>query len=260
MKTARLILPILLFILSFGSLYSQDDRLDNFTFESEPLKHESIPYFAVAGGYTGTFTFLNYDEINNQLNAGNFGVGTFDGPLYLNGAEGFTGVFIVPALRAGFFSYGGTKKLSKTDTFNGVPNLERDVQLSVGYTGIALEYGIVLFKSFAILPGVGFGWGNMSLEATQTEQNADWGNFNPNPEANNYMKRIESSYLFVKPNLNIEYSILNILMFRLNATYMLPFSYDWKYNHAATLNNVPDGVAAKGFAVQVGLFVGLFNY
>ncbi|MFP4529641.1 MAG: hypothetical protein ACLFQX_13930, partial [Candidatus Kapaibacterium sp.] len=94
-------------MLAFGSLYAQDEDLDKFDFETEPLQQEKAPYFAIAVGYTANFMFPNVDELNSTF-AAEFELENFPSMMYMSGVQGFTGVVVVPNLRAGFFGASGS--------------------------------------------------------------------------------------------------------------------------------------------------------
>lgn len=257
------LLVILITIFAVNYTYSlQDDRLDDFSFESSELKQESTPYFAIAGGATFTFHFANFDEINKHLVDNEFGLGKeFSGTMSLWGGEGFTGVVYVPNLRAGFFSYGGANAISK-EIFSGEENLAitREVEYKVGMSGISLEYAYVPLKAFAIVSGVAVGIGDLTISTYDTPVESNWENHSPNQLRNNYVSIASTDYWFVKPTLNFEYALTNFLMFRVGVSYNLTFGSDWKQNYSSTLNGVPDDLNAKALQIQAGIFLGLFNY
>ena len=253
----RIILSTIFLSLFLNFAFAQDDRLDEYSFEQEPIQTESATYFGVGGGYTFTFHFANFDMINAK--ATSFGLKEFDGQMLLSGGEGFTGVLFVKNLNVGFFSYGGKLDVTK-DTLISSKNYKKALEYSTGFTGLNIDYGIVPFKSFAIKPGVGIGWGSLELETYQTENNFDWDGFKSQSDQNNFINRAESSFIFVKPNISFEYALTNYLLIRANASYAMTFGYDWKYNNTATLNNVPDDLNSNGMQIQIGVFVGLFNF
>lgn len=247
---------ILIALSTFNYSYSkQDERLDDFSFESSELKHESTPYFAIAGGATFTFQFANFDEINQKLADEGFGVGEFSGQLNLWGGEGFTGVVYVPNMRVGFFSYGGSKVLSNANS-----GVTREVGYKIGLSGVSLEYALVPIKAFAVVPGVSIGRGDLSISTYESTEQTDWADYKPNLISNNFMNVLSTNYWSVKPNINLEYALTNFLMFRGSISYNLTFGNSWKQNNIATLNNVPDKLNADALQIQAGIFVGLFNY
>jgi hypothetical protein len=255
------LLALLLFILFANTLNAlQDDRLDEFSFESTELKQESTPYFAIAGGATFTFQFANFDAINKHIADKGFGVGEFSGQVSLWGGEGFTGVVYIPNLRVGFFSYGGSSLLSKDFPAGDEPGFTREVEYKIGLSGVSIEYAYVPFKSFAVVGGVSLGRGDLSISSYDTPAEAEWDSFNPNASLNNSLNVASTNYWLVKPNIHFEYALTNFLMFRAGASYNMSFAYDWKQNNNATLKNVPDDLNANALQLQAGIFIGLFNY
>ena len=78
MKKMMTLLAMILLV--FAGMFSQnellasaqDEDLDSFQFDSEPIQEESIPYFGLGVGYVGTFMYLNFDELNKHLAANKF--------------------------------------------------------------------------------------------------------------------------------------------------------------------------------------------
>jgi len=255
----KIVLTAIIMVMTVVSVFAQDERLDDFTFDTEPIQRESIPYFAVAGGAIVGFHFGNYDDLNAQLAAGGFGVEAFDGQLTLWGAQGFTGTVFVPNLRIGFFGMSG-KKTQSVDIPNDGGTTTQYVDYSISQSGLSLDYAWVPFKSFAILPGVSVGRGQLTVEAYKTATGVDWTGFSPNPTNLSNLQRLENGYWFVKPELYFEYALTNFLMFRASAAYNMTFGSSWKYNNESEIANMPDTFNANALQVQVGLFLGLFNY
>ncbi|MFW6232926.1 MAG: hypothetical protein ACOC4D_02705, partial [Bacteroidota bacterium] len=71
---------------------------------------------------------------------------------------------------------------------------------------------------------------------------------------------IETGFWYLRPTINFEYALTNLVMFRLGASYSYSFGEDWQLNETAAVNNVPDNVNGSGLLIQFGLFLGLFNY
>ncbi len=237
------------------NMFAQDDQLDSLNFEVTPVVEEKPPYFALGGGYSGTFFFINMDELNKHFTDKAFNIGEIKSNIYVSGAQGFTAIGVVPNLRIGFFGVSGS---TKSETGNDT--LTTGAEVSVGFTGFSLDYGFLPFKSLAILPGISFGWADMTIESYKTQKEFDFNNYPASCYANNYLDRADGAYYFVQPAINIEYAVTPFLMARINAHYVLPFSGEWKFNRNADLKNVPSKVQPGGFGLQFGIFVGLFNY
>jgi hypothetical protein len=255
MKKLNKILFLILIIICTGLVYAQDNRLDSTHFEEAPVITEKPVYFGIGLGYVGTFIFPSYTDIN-KINEKFPGLPQFSGPVFLSGAHGFTGIGVIPNLRVGFFGYSGSSSVTKQNP--DTSTLGSNISLSL--TGISIDYGMVLFKSFAILPGLNLGWSNVTLDYYQVKSNIDWNNFTNGTLQSSYLNRAEGSFWFVQPHIDIEYALKPFLMIRGNISYGLSFSSSWKYNTNATLNNVPSGINSSGLSLQIGIFIGLFNF
>lgn len=243
---------------------AQDDRIDDFSFEQQPLQEESTPYFAIGGGVNVNFSLMNYDDLNNHLNSffkyPDGSAPQFDGPMLNIGGEGFTGLVYIQNFRVTIFSQAGSQVKKKDLLLNDI-NYTNSFKLETSMWGLSLDYAIVPTKKLAILPGLAIGKSNMILNASQTPSSYDWANFKPQTgDVNVWRNELEANYWTLKPQVNIEYAIANFIMFRLGVGYSVLFGYDWKYNGYTSTNNVPTGINTNGLTIQSGLFLGLFNY
>ncbi len=260
-------MKFLLSLLAFGAMFlssgntlkAQDDKLDKLSFEDSPLSDEKPPYFAVAGGFLGTFFFPNFDELNKTASA--FDVGEFKAPVFLTGAQGFTAIGIIPNVRVGILSIGGKATLQKDRIDSTVlPNpiaVTRTMEYSTSLTGLSIDYAIQPFKHFAIVPGLMFGLGTVAVERSQTAKTRDFAE--SIQSSTNYFNRLDASITVIQPNLNIEYAITQFSMIRINAGYMMSFLGDWKADRQTVVTGVPDKINSSGLTLQFGIFVGLFN-
>lgn len=265
MNLSKFALILILIIFLSNSAFSQDDELDSFSFEEQELQEESIPYFAIGGGFNLTFVQLNLDDLNSHISEVGFDLDDLNATLISYGGEIFIGVVFVPNLRTGFYWTNGSSSSSKTLTTNLEGNnleVERTMDLNLTQSGISFEYALRPFRgvSFAILPGVSLGWGLMTIDSYQSTDNISWEDIDANANATNYFDRVESSFYFSKFNLQLEYAFTTFFQLRAGAAYNLSFNYDWQYNNTISIDNVPDGINANGLQFQVGLHVGLFNY
>jgi hypothetical protein len=236
------------------------DSLD-LSFEDSPVTEVDQPYFAVGGGYIFTVFYPNFDDLNNMLTTNGFPFGEkiFETPVFMHGAQVFTAVGIIPNTRVGFFWNGGTKLLEKD--IAGA-NLKQSFEYSVDVSGLSLNYAWVPFSHFAVLPGVNTFWGRIILESYQTQKNVEWGVFKPGADTTNFLNRAEAGFLYVQPNVSVEYAITVFAAIRLNAGYTFSFMQDWEFNRNAKINDgsLMSNFNADGFSVQLGLFIGLFSY
>ncbi len=261
MELKRILMALIIGFSSFTYLSAQDEDLDNMEFENAPEPEESLTYFAVGGGYIGDFSFFNLDKLDPLLENMNLVPGDFKSTIYLQGAHGFVhmGMLKIPFLkdlRIGVVGLGGASNLETKfgDTTHGF-------NFDVGMTGVSIDYPFVLFRKFAVLVGVTGGWGEINIEAYKSPKNGKWPDFSPTAGNNSYFQRATAPLTFIRPNLYLEYAVVPLVMVRANVGYNMTFMGDWKLNRTTSLESstVPD-INGNGLSVQLGLFVGIFNY
>lgn len=249
---------ITLFTATFLSL-AQDDKLEEYKFETEDAQPETSSYFSVAGGYTVTFNMIKLDDLNN-LATKTFYMPELKTPIITSGFEISTGAIIVKNLNVGYFNFTGNTT-SSMDT----ANLSRSFDYKIDGSGFIIDYGFVPFKSFAVLPGLQVGFVKSTINISQSQKNVDWNKIGPNQLTDNYSHTFEKAFINLEPRVSVEYAVTNFLMFRANISYAMsmnnPFSSaDWQYNNNAATLNVPDKINQSGLKFQLGLFVGLMNF
>jgi hypothetical protein len=249
--TMKYLLVILVLVGSLAtSLFAQDDKLNQFSFEDVPTEDVRPPYFAVSGGPTATWLFTNLGDVNSFV--GGITGGTYSSPLLMFGAEGFFAIGFIPNVRAGVMGAASVNVLQNDAK-------TRRVEYALSLTGLILDYAITPLKGFSIIPGVAGGLGAANFEISQSSGNQTFPQITPTATSANYMRRLRSNLSFVQPRLNIEYAFTSFSMIRVNAGYNLSFMGDWQADNISTVTGVPAGINATGLTVQVGLFVGLFN-
>lgn len=256
----RILAALVAFSLTTSVLIAQDDKLDDLTFEEMPLKDESVPYFAVGVGPTLSLFMPNYDDVNAL--GTKLGIGTMSGPIAQWGGEIFTAIGVVPNMRVGFSWVTGNNSASKdTVLVSEGPSYTRAMKYNVSMRTLKLDYAIVPFKSFAIIPGVGIGFGTLTLETYQSAAARTWSDYGTIPVTSpDSYSILERSVIYAAPKLDIEYAVTPFLNLRLNASYALQITGgDWTGNRKAIVSDVPSGIKLQGFSAQFGIFVGLFN-
>lgn len=247
---------ITFFLLGSINMYSQDDRLDEFTFEEQEFDQQK-KYFGIGGGYSGSFFIQDMTDINKFISDLDYGLNDLPDNVYHHGLELMSSTVIVPNTRIGFFRYSGTSKVTNDVELEGTL-FKRAVEYSNFMTGVPLEYAFMPFNSFAIIPSVALGYGTNDIDIIQTKNKVDFEVEDFSGQS--YIANIGTSYWFVMPKLNLEYAFTQFTVIRLSAFYMTSFAQNWKFNRESTLDNVPSGFNPQGYALQIGLFVGLFNY
>lgn len=236
-----------------STVFAQDDKLNQFSFEDVPTEEAKPPYFAVSGGFISTWLFTNLTDLNALTN-GVVG-SSYNSPIVLFGGEAFAAIGIIPNVRVGFMSIGSVNTLQNIAS----ASLTRQTEYSISMNGVSIDYAWTPFKGFAVIPGVRGGWGAVNYEISQSSASQQAYPLFPISSTANSMRRMRSNMLFAMPNVNVEYAFTLVSMVRLNVGYNLSFMQDWRADNAATITGVPATINASGLTAQVGLFVGLFN-
>jgi hypothetical protein len=229
---------------------------------------EELPYVGLGPGLTSTFIFMDLDELNEL--AGKFDVDRFGGPLTVYGGGAiFTPIFI-PNIRVSFHAFGGYHRSSRPIKLNDV-EYNRTLRFGIRFQGMAgVDYAVRLSGKLTVLPGLTAGWGSYALEFTQSTANQatfasvwDSASFRPDTAAtmshHNRAVRMLNYHAFVLPMVHFEYAIMSSLLVRASVGYHYAILDDEWTNEAETVyTDVPD-INANGPAVQVGVFIGLFQ-
>ncbi len=255
-------------VVAFASLciltpaFAQDDRLDELSFDEEQLKEEVVPYFAIGVGPVFNFALPSTTDVSAR--AAVLGLSDIKAPIIQVGAEIFAAIGIVQNVRLGFSWVAGSSSASKDIPANGtIVAVKRTMNYGITSRAFHLDYALVPMKSLAILPGIGLGWGEQSIETYQSQASLSWtdlaneATFAPAP---NSFTRLQQNTFYVLPRVNLEYAVTPFLNLRAQAAYTLQLSgSDWVANNNATVANVPSDISVSGLSFQVGVLVGLFN-
>jgi hypothetical protein len=250
----------LVVVCAASTVWAQDDRLDEITFDEVQLADESSPYFAVGVGFTANIMTPDLAGVNGH--AGHFGLPAMSGPMIVTGADIFTAIAVVPNVRAGFYWLGGGLETS-VSVPNTTPSITRTMAYNFVMRGVYLDYAFVPTKGLAILPGVAAGWGSQTMEIYQGAANRAWGEYmGPNdllPSGDGY-QHLDRSTLHIAPRLNVEYALTPFLNIRAAASYQMQVSAaDWMASKTSVVTGVSDGINMNAFSASIGVFVGLFN-
>ncbi len=237
--------------------FAQDDELDQLGFEDGGTLDESgEPYFAVGVGYLPSFFFVDLGALNDAVAGSDFSSEELGSPIYVNAFHVTTAIGIVPNLRIGFMISAGTTDISQSAD----GGLEKSVDYYARFNGASFEYAVVPVKNFAVLPGVVAGWGRTQIETRQTSGESNWSDF-PNPnDPDEFLNLYESKMWFVEPMLSVEYAVAPFTNVRASGSYAISFMHDRTLNRDTDLKGAPDELNANGAKVQLGLYLGVFNY
>ena len=246
-----------LFLMCFAtSGFAQDDRLDDLNFEEAPITDEPVPYFAIGVGPVLTIGFPSMTELNART--AELQLGDVKTPLLQWGAEIFTAIGFVPNVRVGFSWVNGSNETQKT-LGTGDTALTKKLNYRVNSVSAHADYAIVPFKSFAILPGVGVGWGTQTISTFQAYPKRTWSDYANQTPPDMFSELTRTSF-YLMPRLNLEYGLTPFVAIRAQAAYTLSLSSaDWTGNRISTVSGVPGGISVNAFSTQVGIFIGLFN-
>lgn len=279
------------FALFSAPIFSQDEEFEDYQFDDYEANEQKTPYFALSLGGNFSFLFMDYAAINSKQIAADFlNIDSedftwkeiygeeFSGPMLTYGFNFFTAMSpLVNNARIGITYQRGSKKLEQqVDNFPTVDIAEGEIalrkvnlyrNLSIQALGFHLDYAFVPFKSLAILAGAGFKWGTMTLEqfATNASENLvpDW---NANYTVINFFnQQLKYKYISIEPQISVEYALTGFLMLKAGASYLLsmdnPFYENaWTINGNNAYKGAPSSVKPQGFSVNLGLYLGLFNY
>jgi hypothetical protein len=254
-----LIILCLIFLFAIP-LISQEDE------ESVPTPpRRSVPAkIGGAGGFTQNLLFLDLNPINNFLKMS--GAATFDKtPMLLLGGQGYGYIMLVQNLRIGGLGASGVLKTAAIDT--GIdPNIRRDVELSVGFGGMTIEYVLPVFPRLDVSAGIMLGAGSTSIRI--------WRNQNPNKIWDNiwneygayanasfdYNHTLTGSFFVYQPQLNIEYAVLRWVGIRVGVAYNGMSAPEWKFDDKYDLIGVPSNISGKGLMINGGIYLGTFLF
>ena len=213
------------------------------------------------GGYTPGWLFMDLDKLNGTIISA--GGAPFDGGrMMLNGGQGYAYLLLVQNLRIGGVGMGGTRTTSRIETST---NTRRDVELSVGYGGVTLEYALSLMPRFDLTFAAVIGGGGMSLTirrdmGTLKNWGDLWGEFGSAQPAGEYSRKLEGSFFIFQPSVTVEVALLRWLGVRAGVGYLGMAGGSWKLDARFDLAGVPDGIGASGWMINTGIYIGTFIY
>jgi len=254
----------LIFIFEIPILAQEEEEIP-----SPPQRHAQAK-IGGAGGFTQNLLFLNLDPINEILKNSN--AAPFKkNPMLLLGGQGYGYIMVVPNLRIGGLGAGGSMIQNSIDTTGqefGVPSVRRDVELSVGFGGVTIEYAIPVIPQLDIALGLMIGGGSTSIKMTRNI-NSDkmwekvWEEFGSDVRTrptDEYTRNLSGSFFIYQPSLNIEYAVLRWVGLRLGVSYNGMMVNKWTLDDKYDIIGVPDEISGKGIMINGGIFLGTFLY
>ncbi len=259
-----LTLPIILFI-AIG-LSAQDELIEELEFQKEYAPEEiNAPYFGIGSGYTGTFLFTNYDDLNAKLSQFGFAKDVLNSYIYLNGFDVFTSIPYLKNFKIGFEYKSGMKSAKFTETLDA-SSIKRKVDYGLQFGSLNFSYCITPVKNLAINPSIAIGEGNLGFDITATRGEMDWNNYPSDSDFYSHKISHTAGFIFIRPGINIEYSVTPWMMVRTGVNHTISFmnmglfsENEWKANGDTDIKNIPDGLKADGYSLEIGVYIGLFN-
>ncbi|HUL43054.1 MAG TPA: hypothetical protein VLY03_01720 [Bacteroidota bacterium] len=252
MRRVLLLLAIFFAMLEVPLLAQDDEE------PVPPPRGHTQTKFGVAGGFTQNLLFLNLDPINQVLrkfNSADLG----NGPVTLLGGQGYGYILLLPNVRVG--GVGGSGSISSLSLL-GVTR--REVDLSVGYGGVTIDYVMPVVGHLDLALGVVLGGGSVNLKMTRDNGSPKtwdgiWSQFGSNDSTTaEFTRNLSGSFFVVQPSVNVEYALLRWLGVRVGVSYNGMAGGNWKVDGNYDLIGVPSEISGKGFMINGGIFLGFF--
>lgn len=249
---------LLLMMLSVVVLFSQEEQQQEE--EILPPKRSVSAKIGGAGGFTSSLLFFDVAPINEILrNTNSAEIGSKFIPLY--GGQGYGYIMFIKNFRVGGMGMSGTVK---TKSLFG--STRRDVEVTVGYGGVTVEYVVPVFSRLDITVGTLLGGGGMDIKITRDEGNAKvwddlWNEFGTNAfPVTDYSRTLSGSFFIYLPSVNFEFAVLQWLGVRAGVSYLGMSSGSWKLDDKHDVYGVPSSINGKGWMINGGVFLGTFVY
>ena len=244
--------------------------------EDEPLpppRRAMGPKFGGAVGLTSNLLFLDMDPINAVLKGAN--AAPFDGnAIFMNGVQGYGYILLLKNFRVGWMGASGTRKSTSLEILQSQITIRRDVELSVGYGGVTLDYVLPVIPRLDVTAGFLLGSGGMSFKLTKDDGTAKlwsspngsggiWDGFGKSDASgnpSNYSTTLSGSFFVYQPSVNFEYALLRWLGLRVGASYSGMAGNSWKVDDNYDLLGVPDKINGRGWMLNGGIFLGTFIF
>lgn len=244
-----------LFIVTAAASRAQQqggDQLGEITFEELQDKKSSSAYFGIGAGYVGGFWYFPASDITANLVMPYSMHGGYDSPMFTGGVSAFLTLSLVGNLRIGFEALSGSS--SHTETSG---NSQHRAVMALSSAALQLDYAFPIVRGLIVAPGVYLGRGSLSFEHTSGPSSTDWTSGNNLGQA--VTSTLAAPFWLVRPTLSVEYALSGYATIRAWGAYNVTAMGTWQENAITTVNNVPSAITARGAAVGLGLFIGLFR-
>jgi hypothetical protein len=253
----RFYMIFLMMVIPLFTSVSQEDEEDI----PVPPRHRIQMKIGGAGGFTQNILFLDLAPLNSFLTksqAASLG----EDPILLLGGQGYGYIMLIPNLRIGGLGAGGSIDSKRIDTLGVI----RDVNLSVTYGGVSIDYVIPIVPRLDVTLGLMLGSGGMTVTMTRDHGTAKvwddiWDDYGiVSPASDEFTRRLAGSFFVYQPSLQVEYALLRWIGVRLGVGYYGVAGGDWRMDDKYEILNVPSSISGKGWMLNTGIFVGTFVY
>lgn len=229
--------------------------------DEEPLppKHAASK-LGGAAGFTPFWLFFDPGPLNQVLGSAHAAALAKGGiPLY--GGQGYGYIMFLPNVRVGGIGASGSLESKMLDG----NNILRDVQLSVGFGGVTIDYVAPITQRLDVTVGLMLGHGSMEITMTRDNGQAKvwndlWVEYGSQDSAQNFTRKLTGSFLAYQPSVNLEYAVLRWLGVRLGVSYSGMAAASWKLDDTYDIFGVPNNISGKGLMINTGIFVGTFMF
>jgi hypothetical protein len=226
-----------------------------------PPKRHTEAKMGGAGGFTPLWLFFDVDPVNQVL--GNSNAAQFDkNGMLLLGGQGYGYIMLLPNVRIGGMGAGGTRK---SISYYKTTATRRDVEISVGFGGVTVDYVIPVVPRLDIAGGILLGGGGMDIKMTRDNGSAKlwedlWREYGSQDLVQDYSRKLSGSFFVIQPSVNIEYALLRWLGLRVGVSYNNMTGGEWKLDDKYEVLGVPNKINGKGWMINTGVFLGTFIY
>ena len=229
--------------------------------EEEPIpppRKQNAPKVGGAGGFTPVFLFWDVNAFNDQLppTAAKFN----KVPMALYGGSGYAYIMLMDNLRVGGMGLSGSTKSSSL-----IGNVRRDVDVTIGFGGVTIEYAVPILVRLDVVPGIMLGGGGMDITMTRDDGSFKswgpvWNDFDLNTGTQNVSRKLQGSFFVYQPSVYVEFALLRWIGLRAGVSYVGMASPTWKIDRDQDLSDVPSTVRGQGWSISTGVFLGTFLY
>jgi len=214
--------------------------------------------FTFAGGPMLGYYSSSVSDLNTELLKAGFPEISKNGFLTIGGG-GYIDLPMVKGLRIGGYGFGFSETQNFTTPLTNVYT-NKSVKYSYSGGGITIEYAKTLGEKFDFTIGGAIGIGSLKIDLYKHSPDYTWsGNSSlwDTLKSSNSLHYSSQTYTF-EPRIGIGYQITNFLNFKLNAGYTFAIQNTWKVDDVLEVKNVPSGIKAQGFNINLGMNVGIF--